>query len=381
MEEEYRIVNGFKLPPKRHVVVKRKVSPSSAEAIKHPTTSVGDNQGSISSDKQNDQEKMSSGSSTSLPFGAIRSVLVGVKEKSKCKDIVLPEQPEFQKKWAALAKSISEKIGNSPNRYDAIAIIDCTVLGGCEYGALIDKSGIYMVSDCQELNGWLDWKDFIEKAEIARRSTSEISICSQPSVGLDISHCKLTISQTHKLFANVLDKASGGKAKSSQVRAISLKEHLRDWTALGIVYGISALVALAICAGVFPFYYEFKNGPDDTIDKMFTAVWLHNSLSNITKVEVAPDDSIAHLCISKDVAEQITFRLGLLLVPIIGGGERYDYDIVKTKKDDDSATVSVKLYSSKRSVIVDFMLKKVKEGDMLDRHFGRWVLHSVERGK
>ena len=32
MEEEYRIVNGFKLPPKRHVVVKRKVSSSPATA-------------------------------------------------------------------------------------------------------------------------------------------------------------------------------------------------------------------------------------------------------------------------------------------------------------------------------------------------------------
>ena len=381
MEEEYRIVNGLKLPPKRHVVVKRKASSSSSVTGTPPTTSIGGNQQSTSSDAQSDQKHELN---SALPFGAIRTAFVELKEKSKCKDIVLPEQPEFQKKWAALAKSISEKIGNSPNRYDAIAIIDCTVLGGCEHGALIDKSGIYMVSDSQELNGWLDWKEFIEKAEIARRSTSEISICSQPSVGLDISHCKLTISQTHKLFANVLDKASGGKAKSSQVRAISLKERLRDWTVSGIVYGICALVALAICAGVFPFYHEFKNGPDDTIDKMFTSLAFNNCLTKVTKVEVDANDVFEPWCESKEVATQITVRVGLLLVPIIGNNGEWEYDIIKTNKNGDSATVTVKLYNNrnnKKSVVVDFMLKKVKEGDILDRYFGRWVLHSVERGK
>lgn len=378
MEEEYRIVNGLKLPPKRRVVVKRKVPPSSSAKGTLPTTSIGNDQGSTSSEAHGDQKKELN---SSLPFGAIRTVFVEHKKKSKCKDIVLPEQPEFPKKWAALAKSIAEKLDKSPNRYDAIALIDCTILGGCEHGALIDKSGIYMVNEDRELTGWLDWKVFIEKAEIARKSTSEISICSQPSVGLDISHCKLTISKAHKLFATVLDRASGGKAKASQVRAISLKERLRDWTASGIVYGICALVALAIFAATFPFYYEFKHGPDDTIDNMFTSLVLNKYLTKAAKVEVETNNVFEPWCESKDVANQITLHVGLLLLPIIANGDYWEYDIIKTHKDGDSATVSVKLYNNKKSVIVDFLLKKVKEGDMFERHFGRWVLHGVEKGK
>lgn len=98
MEEEYRIVNGFKLPPKRHTVVKRKTSSNSAEQIKHPATNVGDNQVPISSGTPSSQGKKPMGSNPSLPFGAIRTVFVELKEKYKCKDIVFPEQPEFQKK-------------------------------------------------------------------------------------------------------------------------------------------------------------------------------------------------------------------------------------------------------------------------------------------
>lgn len=244
MEEEYRIVNGLKLPPKRRVVVKRKVPPSSSAKGTLPTTSIGNDQGSTSSEAHGDQKKELN---SSLPFGAIRTVFAELKKKSKCKDIVLPEQPEFQKKWAALAKSIAEKLDKSPNRYDAIALIDCTILGGCEHGALIDKSGIYMVNEDRELTGWLDWKVFIEKAEIARRSAFEISICSQPSVGLDISHCKLTISKAHKLFATVLDRVSGGKAKASQVRAISMLERLRDWA----IHGMIILICLPLAALAF----------------------------------------------------------------------------------------------------------------------------------
>ena len=382
MEEEYRIVNGLKLPPKRQIVVKQK-TPTSVTAETHPESGAQGNRVSTP-DVSKKQNASVSDMNPPLPFGQIRDVLVEFKKKSKCKDIVLPEQPEFPEKWAALAKGIAEKIGNEPNRHDAIALIDCTILGGCEQGALIDKSGIYMVNEEQEVTGWLDWKDFIEKAEISRKSCFEILICSQPSVGLDISHCKLSVSQTHKLFATLLNRASGGKAKASQVRAISLKERLKDWTASGIIYSIRILVALAICAAAFPFYYEFKNGPDDTIDKMFTAVWLHSSLSKVTKVEVAPNNSIAPWCESKEVATQITVRVGLLLVPIIGNNDEWEYDIIKTNKNGDSATVTVKLYNNrnnKKSVIVDFMLKKVKEGDILDRHFGRWVLQGVEKSK
>lgn len=239
MEEECRIVNGFKLPPKRHVVVKRKTSPSSSVTGTPPTTSVGGNQRPTLSDAQSDQKHEVN---STLPFGAIRTVFVEFKKKSKCKDIVLPEQPEFQEKWAALVKGITEKIGNGPNRLDALALIDCTIFGGCEHGALIDKSGIYMVNEDSESGGWLDWESFIEKAEIARESSDELMICSQPRLAMDISGCRLTVAQAHKLFGRILYVASGGKVRASQVRPISMRDRLKDW----MVYGIRTLIVLAL---------------------------------------------------------------------------------------------------------------------------------------
>ena len=248
MEEEYRIVNGLKLPPKRQIVVKQK-TPNSVTADTHPESGAQGNRVSTP-DVGKKQNASVSDMNPPLPFGQIRDVLVEFKKKSKCKDIVLPEQPEFPEKWAALAKGIAEKIGNEPNRHDAIALIDCTILGGCEQGALIDKSGIYMVNEEQEVTGWLDWKDFIEKAEISRKSCFEISICSQPSVGLDISHCKLSVSQAHKLFATLLNRASGGKAKTSQIRAISFMERLRDLALQGIIVLICLPLAILAVWGV-----------------------------------------------------------------------------------------------------------------------------------
>ena len=239
MEEEYRIVNGFKLPPKRHVVVKRKFSSSSSVTGTPPTTSIGGNRGSVSSEAHGDQNNEQN---PPLPFGAIRNVFVELKKKFDCKDIVFPEQSEFQKKWAALAKGIAEKMGNGPNRQDALALIDCTVFGGCEHGVLIGKSGIYVVNEDSESGGWLDWESFIEKAEIARESRDELMICPQPRLGVDISGCGLTVAQAHKLFGRVLHAASGGKARASQVRPISMRDRLKDWT----VYGIGILIALAL---------------------------------------------------------------------------------------------------------------------------------------
>ena len=135
------------------------------------------------------------------------------------------------------------------------------------------------------------------------------------------------------------------------------------------------VIAIAICAVGFPFYYGFTHGPDYTIDKMFTTLMIN---SGSTGKEA--DDAIASMCASKEVAEKIAVGVGMMVMPIVGS-DGYEYDILKTSKDGDSATVSVKLYSDKKSVVADFKLNKVKNGDPLESFFGRWVLQGVEKGK
>ena len=135
------------------------------------------------------------------------------------------------------------------------------------------------------------------------------------------------------------------------------------------------VIAIAICTVGFPFYYGFTHGPDHTIDKMFTTLMLNSG----SKGKDA-DAAIALMCASKEVAEKIAFGVGLMLMPIVGD-DGYEYDILKTTKDGDSATVSVKLYNGDKSVVADFKLKKVKDGDPLESFFGRWLLQGVEKGK
>ena len=156
-----------------------------------------------------------------IPFDSIRKVMLDFKRKNKCDDIVFPGLSDFRKKWAALTNSIPKITGQNPSLDDAIALIDCTVMGGCEHGALIDKSGIYMVNEKEELDGWLDWENFIANADIARSDSFEVVICSQPNVGLDISGCDLNMRQVIELFWQILQKASNGKANESQVHLVS----------------------------------------------------------------------------------------------------------------------------------------------------------------
>ena len=140
------------------------------------------------------------------------------------------------------------------------------------------------------------------------------------------------------------------------------------------------VIAIAICAVGFPFYYGFTHGPDHTIDKMFTALMINSFIDSHGKKAKEADDTIAPMCASKEVAEKVAVGVGLLLMPIVGD-DGYEYDILKTSKDGDSATVSVKLYSGEKSVVADFKLSKVKNGDPLESFFGRWVLQGVEKGK
>ena len=135
------------------------------------------------------------------------------------------------------------------------------------------------------------------------------------------------------------------------------------------------VIAIAICVAGFPLYYGFTHGPDHTIDKMFTTLMFNSGSTGKDA-----DDAIASLCASKEVAEKIAVAVGVMLMPIVGS-DGYEYDIVKTSKDGDSATVAVKLYSGEKSVVADFQLKKVKDGDPLESLFGRWILQGVEKGK
>ncbi len=191
-----------------------------------------------------------------IPFDSIRKVMLDFKRKNKCDDIVFPGLSDFRKKWAALTNSIPKITGQNPSLDDAIALIDCTVMGGCEHGALIDKSGIYMVNEKEELDGWLDWENFIANADIARSDSFEVVICSQPNVGLDISGCDLNMRQVIELFWQILQKASNGKANESQVHLVSRWEQTKDT-------GCSCVVAIVVLAllgwGGYALYKHLPN--------------------------------------------------------------------------------------------------------------------------
>ena len=178
---------------------------------------------------------------TSLPLGIIMAVMSYFKRRYKCDAIVLPGQPKFEEKWHALAQSILKLTGESPTRGHALALIDCTALGGCEEGALIDKSGIYMVSGDKELDGWLDWESFVEKADIGRAGFGKIRICSSPNVGLHVLG-SLSVVKAIKLFGAILDKASGGKTKPSQVKVVSKRDRVKDF----VLYSVLSIVCLAL---------------------------------------------------------------------------------------------------------------------------------------
>ena len=202
-------------------------------------------------------EKMMNEEQNTIPFDSIRKVILDFKRKNKCDDIVFPGLSDFRAKWGALTNSIPKMTGRNPSLDDAIALIDCTVMGGCEHGALIDKSGIYMVNEKYELDGWLDWENFIANADIgASDSFQEVMICSQPNVGLDISGCDLNMRQSVELFWKILQTASNGKANESQVRLVSQWEQTKD-TGCSC---IAAVVVLALLGwGGYALYKHIPN--------------------------------------------------------------------------------------------------------------------------
>ena len=174
-------------------------------------------------------------------FNAVMATFLYFKKRHKSKVIVLPGQLEFEKKWTALAQNVFKVTGERPVQGHAMALIDCTSSGDCKKGALIDESGIYMVSGDKELDGWLDWQSFVEKADISRAGFGKIRICSSPSVGLHVLG-NLSVVKAIKLFGSILDKVSGGKAKASQVQVVSMRERVKDFA----TYSVLTIVCLTL---------------------------------------------------------------------------------------------------------------------------------------
>ena len=123
---------------------------------------------------------------------------------------------------------------------------------------------------------------------------------------------------------------------------------------------ITWAVAIVICAIVFPFYWNFKNGPDNTVDNMLNGVALTGEIG---------------YCADATVKEKVQAGLGLVILQS-GMKKDVEHDVVKTeKKGDGTATVSVKLSSEGKSAMVDFALKKE------DGFFGEWRITGISKGK
>ena len=119
-------------------------------------------------------------------------------------------------------------------------------------------------------------------------------------------------------------------------------------------------IAIVACAIGFPFYWGFTHGPDSTIEKMFDGMAIIGEPG---------------YCVDASVKEQVQLGLGAIIMQN-GLTKDVESDIVKTeKKDDGTATVSVKLSSGNKSAMVEFSLKK-EEGFL-----GDWKITGIAKGK
>ena len=102
-------------------------------------------------------------------------------------------------------------------------------------------------------------------------------------------------------------------------------------------------IAIVACAIGFPFYWGFTHGPDSTIEKMFDGMAITGEPG---------------YCVDASVKEQVQLGLGAIIMQN-GLTKDVESGVVKTeKKDDGTATVSVKLSSGNKSAMVEFSLKK-----------------------
>ncbi len=136
---------------------------------------------------------------------------------------------------------------------------------------------------------------------------------------------------------------------------------------------VAYVIAIAICAIGFPFYWQYKHSPSNRVDDMFTTV----ALSGLSKSDKATEAAIAAHCTSKDEAEKVMLGIGLLIMKNIGAQE-WDYDVLDTAKNGDEAKVRVKLYAEEnkdKSVVAVLNLKKDAG------FFGAWKISGIDKDK
>ena len=156
----------------------------------------------------------------------IREAVLVVKDKYACDDIILSDQFIFHEKWSEFTKEFREKSGISLNRSNSLALINCTVMGRCTKGALIDKTGVYVLNGwgSESWSGYLDWAAFAVGADFVVGETFVAQISSQPRVGLDVSGCSLSVNQALELFEGVFTAATGKIPKTNHA-AENAKPH------------------------------------------------------------------------------------------------------------------------------------------------------------
>ena len=177
----------------------------------------------------------------------IREAVLIVKNKYACEDIILSDQFIFHEKWSDYTKEFQKKTGVSLNRSDALALINCTLLGRCTKGALIDKTGIYVLNGAGDemWSGCLDWATFAASADFAKGEAFVAKISAQPQVGLDVSGCSLSVNQALELFEGVFTAATGKTPKTNHAEENAKPHYMSKVVtylmlipiALGLLYG------------------------------------------------------------------------------------------------------------------------------------------------
>lgn len=148
-----------------------------------------------------EDEPLEESSCASIDYDAILDACA----EYACDDMVFPATGSFIKKWRNIAGVIQEKLDIDVDSDNALAIIDCTVLGSAKNGVLLDKTGIYMLNDwvAKEYTGFVSWEDFASYGNVFKPEMSVVQICNRPKVGINVSGCDLSVKKTIDLFLKI----------------------------------------------------------------------------------------------------------------------------------------------------------------------------------
>lgn len=141
------------------------------------------------------------------PMISVRSIIQAAKAQFNCNDIVMPDDKRFAKKWRNIADVIREEWSNwslQVQLADSIAIIDCTLFGSAKNGALIDRTGIYMLNPDYlkaEFDYFVDWPTFRKCGNICKHK-DVVEIISSPTGkgGLSVACASMNSNQAIELF-------------------------------------------------------------------------------------------------------------------------------------------------------------------------------------